>query len=217
MIKVWDVWIRLFHWSLAILVIFLIVSGSTGLGFYDWHRNAGELVVALVFFRIIWSFIGSSNASLVSLVTSPAKAVAHLKHLFKGDAGQHRGHNSAGGWAVLVMLFLLLVQGITGFFIADEDELVEGAFYGVFSSAQSELLHDIHHWNASLLQAVVYLHVFMIVGYFLFTRTNLLTPMITGKMPWSGATAAPSVKFGRWWVGLLLLIVVLVVLKWVVG
>ncbi len=208
MIKIWDLWIRFFHWSLAFLVIFLIISGTTGAGFYEWHKQAGEAVLALLLFRILWSFAGSSNASILGLLVHPKRALSHLLMLFKGDAGNHRGHNAAGGWAVIAMLVLLLVQAVTGFFIADEEELIEGALYGSLSSSISYTLYDIHHWNATLLKIIIPLHVIMIGAYFVLAKVNLLFPMITGKMHWNSEAAAPNLTFGRWWVGLLLLVVV---------
>jgi len=205
MTKVWDLWIRLFHWSLALLVLFLIISGLTGVGFYDWHRFAGEAVLVLLVFRLLWGLVGSSNVRLYRLFANPIHALRHLINLFKSQPTQYRGHSPAGAWATLLMLLCLSVQAGTGLFIADEDELIEGAYYGALPSTTSDVLMTIHHWNATILQIVISLHIVMIAMYFFFGRQNLLRPMITGKMRWHNSTSLPSETFGRWWIGLILL------------
>ncbi|MFK7853567.1 MAG: cytochrome b/b6 domain-containing protein [Granulosicoccus sp.] len=201
MVRVWDIWIRLFHWSIAISVVFMLISGATGWLFFDWHRLIGEWILALLVFRLLWGFLGSSNASLIHLVRSPKEALDHLLALFKRRLHSERGHNAAGGWAVLLMLLLLTIQAVTGFFIADEDELVEGALYGSLSSASTDLMYRIHHLNAELLQVVVIVHVAMVFTYLLYGRQNLILPMIHGSMQWLDNLDVPKVTFQRIWVG----------------
>lgn len=204
-IRIWDIWVRLFHWSFAVCVVFMLISGGTGWLFFDWHRTIGEWVLVLVMFRLLWGVVGSSNARLVSLLRSPRAAIKHLKALFKRRLDSERGHNAAGGWAVLLMLLLIGVQAATGFFIADEDELVEGALYGSFSSSTTDFLYQIHHINAELLQIVVIVHVVMVFVYLLFGRLNLISPMIHGSMKWLSKDVPPRVLFQENWVGVILI------------
>lgn len=177
----WDIWIRLFHWSLVLAVGFQILSGLTGFQFYDWHGNIGEFVLALVVFRLMWGLVGSRNASLSSLFTGPRAVFSHLAHLLRRDVPAERGHNAAGGWAVLAMLAIVGVQAVTGLFIADEDEFIEGAYYGDVSSGAAALLYRVHKINANLLQTIVVLHIAMIAAYGFWGRRNLVAPMITGR------------------------------------
>ena len=208
MIKVWDIWLRLFHWSLVCTVCFSLISGVTGVGFLDWHRFAGEIVLALIVFRLLWGVFGSSNAHLRSLIVNPVNVLHHFRSLAARKPAQERGHNAAGGWAVLVMLLLLSMQAITGLFIADDEEWVEGAFHGVLSQANSDFLYNIHHMNADLLKLILILHVVMIAAYFLYAGQNLVKPMITGRMKWVSKGEPPQVRFGHIGVGLVLVILV---------
>ena len=201
-------WVRLFHWALALAVTFLLISGETGLGFFDWHRLAGEVVFILIVFRILWGIVGSSNARLATLPGKPLHALKHFRALFLRDVTQERGHNAAGGWAVLLMLLLLTIQATTGMFIADEEEWVEGAFYGVFSQANSDYLYNIHHMNAEFLKIVVIVHTLMIAVYYLYAKQNLIKPMITGSMNWISKSQVPEVQFGKFSTGLIVAIVV---------
>jgi len=154
-VRIWDIWIRTFHWAFACSILFLLISGETGFQFFEWHRRIGEFVLFLLLFRLIWGIFGSKNARFVSFIKHPRLAVTHLLALFKtGDVPQEQGHNAAGGWAVLIMLLLVSFQAISGLLIADEDELIEGAFYGLLSSSQSDRLLHLHHTNAKLNGAI---------------------------------------------------------------
>ena len=217
MIAIWDIWTRLFHWSLAFTVLFLFVSGETGYNFYEWHRLAGEFVLMLLVFRLLWGLIGSSNVRLSALFQNPLKAMHHLAGLFRRKVDDERGHNAAGSCAVLILISLLLVQALTGLFIADEDELIEGAFYGQFGSDISYFLYDIHHTNAHILMVLAGIHVAMVLVYWLIAGKNLITPMISGRMRWTSDNAIPEVKFQRWWIGAVCLFVVVLGFVWLLG
>lgn len=203
-VPVWDVWVRLFHWSLAATVLFQLASGLTGWQFIDWHRRGGELVLALVLFRLLWGVFGSSNAKLTALVRSPVAAFRHLRALSRRDVPPERQHNAAGAWAVLAMLVLLGVQAGSGMFIADEDELIEGAWYGAVSGDTSELLYRVHMINSKLLETLVVVHVAMILVYLVWARRNLILPMLVGRMRWPARLALPPLAVRRWWVGAVL-------------
>ena len=205
-LPIWDIWIRLFHWSLAVAVGFLLYSGTTGDLFFDWHRQLGEFVLMLIIFRLLWGVVGSSNVRLTRLIRSPREAVKHIGHFAKRDVPQEREHNAAGAWAVVAMLLILGTQAVTGMFIADEDELVEGALYGSAGSDLTDLMYRIHHINSDLIKLIVILHVVMVLLYAAYARRNLISPMFTGKLKWASERSAPSVSIQRWWVGVLCLV-----------
>ncbi|MEM7259195.1 MAG: cytochrome b/b6 domain-containing protein [Pseudomonadota bacterium] len=211
MIKIWDIWVRLFHWSLVITVGFLLISGETGAGFFDWHRLAGEIALALILFRLAWGIVGSSNASISALIRSPKAALTHLRDLTRRNPHQERGHNAAGGWAVFAMLLLILVQATTGLFISDDEGWVHGALHGIVSTDLSDSLYNLHHQVAGLIKLLVIVHIVMIAVYFVVGRQNLVKPMITGVMKWQSEKAAPEVHFGSFFIGLCLLVAAFIV------
>ncbi len=217
MVRIWDLWIRTFHWTLATSITFLLISGNTGFLFIEWHRRIGEFVLLLIVFRILWGFLGSSNSRLLTLFAHPLRAFAHLKHLLSGKVPQERGHNAAGGWAVLAMLLLIAFQAVSGLFIADEDELVEGVFYGAIDYDLSEQLLDLHHLNAELLMVLVGVHVLMVLLYLIRAGQNLITPMISGHMRWLDSTTPPTVRFVSNWIGLVLIATCAVFIAWMLG
>ncbi|MFK7859764.1 MAG: cytochrome b/b6 domain-containing protein [Granulosicoccus sp.] len=217
LIAIWDVWIRLFHWTLAASVGFLLYTGLTGDLFFDWHRDIGELVLLLIVFRLVWGVIGSSNARLIRLFRSPVEGVDHIRHFAKREVPLEREHNAAGAWAVIAMILMLGTQAVTGLFIADEDEFVEGAFYGDVSSDLSDWMYRIHHINAELIQIILIVHIGMVLLYWLYAKRNLVLPMFTGKINWTSDTEPPSIVIRQWWIGALALMVCSVLIGWLVG
>jgi len=214
LVKVWDIWLRLFHWAFATAVIFMLLSGEFGWFFFEWHQLGGEIVVALILFRCIWGLIGSSTAKLTSLVTHPKYAIEHIIDLLKGSVAYQRGHSTSGGWAVIAMLLLVGFQAISGLFIADEDELLEGVFYGTLSESLSSDLLSLHYQNARLIQIIVIIHIITIAFYALRGGVNLVKPMITGYSKWPSNVSIPAVSFQANWVACLLLIAVAGGLAW---
>lgn len=213
-VPVWDTWVRLFHWSLATAVLFQILSAQTGWQFFDLHRLVGEIALALVVFRLLWGFLGSSNARLGRLFNSPVHALSHLRDVASRRDIPERGHNAAGGWAIVAMLLLIGIQAGTGLFIADEDEFIEGALYGSVNSSLSGLMYEVHEINAKLLQILVLVHVIMVFVYLIWLRRNLITPMFTGLMRWPEGLNLPSLRFAPWWLGLLLAGVITASFAW---
>lgn len=216
-IIVWDIWTRLFHWGLVICILFLLYSGKTGSGFFDWHRFAGEVALALICFRLCWGLWGSSNNRLNNFFANPLTAVTHLMHLFSRSVTPERGHNAAGGWASFAMICLIALQAITGLFISDEDELIEGAFYADISSSWSEQLLQIHYFNSSLIIALVVVHISMVIIYRIWGRLNLIKPMITGRMAWPESLQVPNIIVQHWLAGLVTAIAVFTIIGLTVG
>ena len=52
-VRVWDLPTRLFHWSLALGVVCLAVSGLIGGNAMVWHFRFGYAVLALLLFRLV--------------------------------------------------------------------------------------------------------------------------------------------------------------------
>jgi cytochrome b len=189
-VPVWDLPVRLFHWLLVALLGFSWWSAENG--HMDWHMRSGYAVLALVLFRIVWGFVGSTTARFVDFVRGPAEVLDHLRQLFARDAPPHAGHNPLGGLSVVLMLAVMLVQAASGLFASD-DILTEGPLYRYVSGATAEWLTSIHRANFDLLLALVVIHVAAIAFYRLYKRQDLVTPMVTGRKRLAAGTPTPRV------------------------
>ena len=69
-IRVWDLPVRLFHWSLVILFTLAYFTGDEE---NQLHIYSGYAVLGLVLFRILWGFIGSRYARF-ALAAGPVVA-----------------------------------------------------------------------------------------------------------------------------------------------
>ncbi len=178
-VLIWDLPIRLFHWSLAILVTVSIYTGLTG-GFQEmeYHMLSGYCILALILFRVGWGLFGSFHARFSSFV-SLRKILPYARHILQRDKPS-AGHNPLGALSIIAMLTVLLIQAGTGLF-SDDDIMTEGPLTHLVSDDLGNQLTKVHHLNAWLLYGLVGLHLAAITFYELYRRDRLLLPMITGR------------------------------------
>lgn len=187
-VRIWDLPTRLFHWSLAVLVVFSIVTAHIGGAWIDWHFRSGYAVLALIAFRIAWGFVGGRHARFANFLRGPSGIAAALR----GEPAPHAGHNPLGGLSVIAMLALIGAQAVGGLF-ANDDIASEGPLARLVSKATSDTITTLHRINEKLILALVVLHVAAIFFYLWRKRTNLVRPMITGdKSDVDPAQATPD-------------------------
>jgi cytochrome b len=191
-VRIWDPWIRLVHWGLVVLLGLSWWSAETGR--MDLHLTSGYLALGLVVFRVGWGFWGSDSARFSRFLRSPLAALGHLRHFARREPDTETGHNAAGGWMVLVLLGLLLVQTGTGLF-ADDQILTHGPLAGLVSGESSDRATGLHIFNFNLILAAVGLHVAVVLLYALVKRQDLVRPMVTGtkRLPPEAARRAPRI------------------------
>ncbi len=191
-VKVWDGWVRLFHWSIVLLVVAQYATAQLGL--MEWHFRCGYLVLALLVFRLGWGLLGSDTARFARFLKSPLAALAHLRHLRRREADTEIGHNAAGGWMALLLLGLLLAQVGTGLFANEEPGESYGA-HGPFAlrvtDGLSETLTGLHELGFNLLLSAIGLHVTVVVAYAVLKRQDLVRPMVTGFKRLPAGLVAP--------------------------
>ena len=204
-IKVWDGFVRFFHWSLVLLIGVLYFSGEEGL--MDLHFVAGYSLLSLIVARLFWGFIGSDTAQLKALLHSPKAVINSIK-----SNSYTRGHNSAGSYMVLAFFCLLLVQGISGLMTTD-DILTDGPLVQYVESSWVELASSVHKLNFDILLIAIAMHVLAIAVYRIRGK-NLVKPMITGF------SSELNIKNGDmrsgWW-GMLVFVVILSIVFFVWG
>ncbi len=173
-LKIWDLPTRVVHWLLAIHIPILWWTAKEH--FIEQHMVAGQVVLGLVIFRLIWGFIGSSTARFSSFVRGPRAIADYLA----GRSHYRLGHNPLGALSVVAMLGLLSLQVGLGLFASDEDGINSGPLAYLIDIDLSEELTELHGTTFWLLLAVVALHVAAIFFYLFVKRDNLLRPMVVG-------------------------------------
>jgi cytochrome b len=176
-VLIWDLPTRLFHWLTAALVLAAYVTWR--LDWMDWHAKAGEAVLALVGFRLLWGFFGSETTRFSRLLASPRTAMRHLAHMLRREPDRQAGHNPAGGWMVLLLLALLFGETLSGLYVAN-DVADQGPLTELVPAQIANTITALHwiFWDALL--AAMALHVLAILVYAAAKGQNLLTPMIVG-------------------------------------
>lgn len=197
-VKLWDFPVRLFHWALVAAIVTSWWTNQQVM--IDLHAIAGYTILALVLFRIIWGFVGSSNARFSSFLTGPKRVLDYASKVPKGSVAEltYAGHNPAGGWMVVVLLVLVGIQAVSGLFASEDTFLFfDGPLVAYASSDVARIMNWIHHININLIYVAVGLHVFAALFYLVVKRENLIGAMVTGarKVPAELATSFQTIRF----------------------
>jgi len=177
-VRVWDAPIRLFHWLIVALIA--AAYATWRLNWMEWHGWIGDLVLALVLFRLLWGFFGSDTARFSQFLASPRIVLEHLKYAFVREPDRQVGHNPAGGWMVLFLLALLLAETLTGIYVANDIADV-GPLTEIVPAAAADAIDASHAIVWNVLLAAIALHVLAIVGYAVVKGQDLALPLITGR------------------------------------
>lgn len=176
-ILVWDWPVRLGHWLLAsAFVVCWLTSESERLQLI--HVGAGAMVVAIASFRLIWGLIGTRHARFAAFVRSPLAVKNYLGSVLRQQPEHHTGHNPAGGWAIIALLSLGLLTGLSG--------------WAIFNDLGGHWLEELHEGLASSMLAVVGVHLAGVVSASWLHRENLVRAMFTGKKLGEIDEAIPS-------------------------
>lgn len=161
-IRVWDPFVRVFHWT---LVLAYAVAWASAEEWETLHERVGYYILAIVGLRIVWGLIGSQHARFSDFVTGPSRVIDYLRSLRSGTPKHYIGHNPAGGIMVLLLLTSLLATGATGY-------LMEGGGH--------EVWEDVHEGFANLSLFLVFVHVSGVIISSRLHGENLVKAMISG-------------------------------------
>ena len=169
----WDRAVRVIHWYLPLAIAFMWWSGEEGL--YDWHSWVGYSLLVAVGTRGCWGIIGSQSARFAAFLASPSAVVAYVR----GRPYQGEGHNPLGGWATVILLLVIFLQGLSGLFVTD-DVMFEGPlmFWG---GEWSGVFAEWHELNWLVLQVLIVLHLVALTYHQLYRKEPLIGAMWWGK------------------------------------
>ncbi len=164
-VLVWDWPVRLGHWLMAgAFALAWLTSESEP--FRLAHAVAGATVVGVASFRIPWGIFGTRYARFADFVHGPRTVKEHLIEISHLNPEHHIGHNPAGGWAILLLLALGILTGMSGW--AADKEL--GGHW----------LEEGHEILAATMLCVVMIHVCGVLFTSLLHGENLISSMLNG-------------------------------------
>lgn len=183
-VRAWDLPVRLFHWTLVVLIALAYVSRRWGDAGLVWHTWNGYAILILVVWRIMWGFVGSSTARFASFLYWPWSAAGYAIDFALRRPRHFLGHNPLGGLIVFAFLGLVGLMGVLGLFSYDDhDSLAGGPLSGRVSE---EVWGAATRWHIRLfdvLLGLIALHVTATLTYLVWKRDNLIRAMITGRKP----------------------------------
>ncbi len=165
-VKVWDPFVRVFHWSLAALFVTAYLTGDE---IEQVHIAAGYTIAGLVALRVVWGFVGPAHARFGNFVRSPRDVIAYMRDVVLFRAPRYLGHNPAGGAMIIALLIMLIGTCTTGFMLTTD------AFWGV------KWAEEVHEVFANLTVALIAFHVLGVLVASFEHRENLVKAMFTGR------------------------------------
>jgi cytochrome b len=179
-IKVWDPFVRIFHWTLVLSFFIAYITEEDYLGI---HSYAGYIVLALISLRIIWGIIGTRHARFTDFVYSPKTIKRFLQDTLKMKARRYLGHNPAGGAMIILMMLSLLITSITGLAVYGAEEQA-GPLASWFSQSHriwGDIFEELHEFFANFSVLLIVIHVAGVIIESLLHKENLVKAMIDGK------------------------------------
>lgn len=194
---VWDIAVRLFHWS---LVITFIIAYLTGDEESNLHIYTGYIILALVSFRIIWGFIGTKHARFKDFIYGPSEILLHAKGLFLGRVKIYTGHNPLGGLMVMALLLTLILTIVSGLKVYGAEghgplAQINTSYFISSANASSpdeyneehhedndaeEFWEEIHEFFANLMLLLIAFHILGVIISSKVENENLVRAMLTG-------------------------------------
>jgi len=165
-LRVWDILIRLFHWSLVAGMAAAWISSSSRSEVHQW---IGLGVAGLVCIRLIWGFVGTRYARFSNFISGPVTVWRYLMSILRGHEQRYVGHNPAGGAMIVALIMAILLTGLTGWLMTTD------AYYG------DDTMQFTHSAFAYGVVALIGLHLAGVILASVRHKENLVRAMITGK------------------------------------
>jgi cytochrome b len=164
-ILVWDIFVRIFHWSLVAAMAYeLIARAGTQI-----HEFLGYAILAAIALRIIWGFFGSKYARFSDFVKSPIRTFKYLADIARGHPKRNLGHNPAGAAMVIALLLMVSATAVSGWAMTTD------ALWG------TEWIEEAHELSADVTIALIFAHVLGVIFASWQHKENLIAAMITGR------------------------------------
>ena len=171
-VKVWDLSLRLFHFILIILIIGSYISAKLDMLYI--HQYFGVSILGLIFFRILWGFIGSYYSKFESFNISIKGALTQFS-----KKNQNKSiRTPLGSFSTLTFIIVLIGLSISGLF--SSDDVLYDAPLAHLASNYVYLWTDIHNLLHFFLYFLVGTHILAILYYQIIKKHKIIQRMTDG-------------------------------------
>jgi len=180
-VRVWDRFLRFFHWTLVLCFVTAFISGEIHAS--TIHVWVGYLLCVLLAARVYWGFHGSEYARFRAFIFPVSEALAYLRSMLKGNPRHYYGHNPAGALMVFTMFGLLALIFVSGLLTLGTIDF-EGPLdflANLVSDDMSYVFRHLHEFLPPVALALVLLHLLGVLVGSIQHRENLVRAMLTGK------------------------------------
>ncbi len=178
-VKVWDPFVRIFHWG---LVVSFVVAYVTEEELLSIHTLAGYVLLGLLSLRLVWGFIGTRHARFSDFTYSLSSIRTFLTDTLYLRAKRYIGHNPAAGAMIFLLIVSLLLTSITGLAIYAAAEHA-GPLAGWLTNSSEftkDALEETHEFFANFTLFLVFIHIAGVIVESFIHRENLAKSMVTG-------------------------------------
>lgn len=211
-VLVWDLPVRVIHWSLLVCVVGAWLTRELEGDWFAWHTRFGYAVLLLVSTRILWGFVGTRHARFTSFVRGPYAVLNYLR----GEGSRVAvGHNPLGALMIVAFLAMLLAQSVTGLF-ANDQVFETGPLFGYIEIGTSDRLTSLHKQLFDWIVAAIAIHVTAALFYLWVRRENLILPMITGRKRVEETSAKIGIDGSRTLLAVCIIAALGALLAWIV-
>ena len=173
-IYVWDLFVRLFHWGLAGLVVsnlFFLEEGDA------LHRWAGYVAGVAITARIVWGMSVSGYVRIDAFFPTLQRIRRYLDCYAKHGRCATIGLNPLGAIMAIAMVMLVLFLVFTGWLMGTD------AYWG------EEWLESLHGVLSYALMVFIGVHIVMVFIISYRTKINLPKAMVTGSKERTSSSA----------------------------
>lgn len=175
---------KLFHWTIALLVIGMLVLGyimvevvrpfsSDQITLLQWHKAIGVTILGLVVVRLLWRWVNRTPA-LPESISALERAGAKLTH-----------------WGFYILLIAMPVTGLliqASFEYRDQFSPWIIEWFPILKAVPvdedlHEVLKEVHETIAWVIVGVLALHVAAALRHHLFKKDDVLKRMLPGYRP----------------------------------
>ncbi len=180
-VKVWDRFLRFFHWTLVLCFTTAFISGEVHLS--TIHELVGYTLCVLLAARLYWGFRGSEYARFRAFIFPVSEAVSYLRSMLKGNPRHYYGHNPAGALMVFTMFGLLAVIFLSGLLTLGTIDFGGPLAFlaNRVSDDASYVFRHVHEFLPNVALGLVVLHLLGVLVGSIQHKENLVRAMLTGR------------------------------------